>query len=675
MSKLIDSYVNNFTESIQMEMEAMKKRQGVFEVEIYDGRRVKSKKDNSNYYSFKLKFNNEKVVKNAECDLRCEGFDFLVTIDEIEKKKIILRSDKHISMNGDKYLLVFYPWFLYDNLQRVLDSLKTEPNFYLKNALMLFGERDCLSENKQLLAKHEQINDSQLKAIQHCMNSNLTFIWGPPGTGKTSTLSHLILELVKTESRVLIASTTNAAIQQVLSKLNDNTELSETFETGKILRVGSAKEESYGTKPIEVYQRLNKSYLDKIRKIQNQRLYCKNQLQTCTELLDKKHENEQPLLSFDLSKEVEFSSINEMDLEKIYPRKRARIISRSLHSEQCGILESRKLKLRNILKLYEEKIAFCKKENSVSEQSIIQNSAVVLSTLTNLYMNKKLLEERFDVIIVDEAGMAIQPLLFYCASLSKNKVIMIGDPKQLSPITVSKNDFVYQNMGRNIFDICALNPYKSEKVVMLNTQYRMHRDIGALVSEVFYEGKLKTSETIQRDSIVKSKPFNNKSFIIVDTKGKGECNTKEGSYSRYNEVSAAYCAELAEQAIDSDISCVIITPYNAQVQLIKEYLRSKHISSDKVECSTVHRFQGKERDMVIFDTVDSAPMSPGVLIVSQNKRSSSDNLLNVSLSRACGKLIIVSDVNYFFNKAGESTISKVFRIGESRGVVIDMVEN
>jgi superfamily I DNA and/or RNA helicase len=61
----------------------------------------------------------------------------------------------------------------------------------------------------------------------------------------------------------------------------------------------------------------------------------------------------------------------------------------------------------------------------------------------------------------------------------------------------------------------------------------------------------------------------------------------------------------------------------------------------------VHRFQGGERDMVIFDTVDADPLPPGILLAGNSPGASSANLINVSLSRARGKLVVIADVQYF----------------------------
>jgi superfamily I DNA and/or RNA helicase len=87
-----------------------------------------------------------------------------------------------------------------------------------------------------------------------------------------------------------------------------------------------------------------------------------------------------------------------------------------------------------------------------------------------------------------------------------------------------------------------------------------------------------------------------------------------------------------------------------------------------VECRTVHRFQCNERGLVILDTVDTAPLTPGVLLTDRSPYSSAKNLLNVSLSRARGKVIIIADVAYFNRMASESLINELLAQAIQSGV-------
>jgi superfamily I DNA and/or RNA helicase len=284
-----------------------------------------------------------------------------------------------------------------------------------------------------------------------------------------------------------------------------------------------------------------------------------------------------------------------------------------------------------------------------------------------MYISTLLKAERFDVVIVEEAGMAVLPTLFYCAGLAAKKIIAVGDPRQLPPIVLSRDRFVRQAMGRNIFEVTAPDPARSDIVVMLDIQYRMHPDIGSLVSRLFYDGRLTSDRsTASRKDIAARRPYPGQTLVVVDTEGSCACARAEGSFSRFNQNTAEACVALAAEAIAAGIdSIAIITPYAQQSRLISGLLSRAGLSETKVECRTVHRFQGNERDMVILDTVDTRPEKPGVLLAGD---ASAANLLNVSLSRAKGKLVIVSDVEFFHTCAPGSPIDRVLSAAIEDGI-------
>ncbi|HEX8107232.1 MAG TPA: AAA domain-containing protein, partial [Kofleriaceae bacterium] len=88
-------------------------------------------------------------------------------------------------------------------------------------------------------------------------------------------------------------------------------------------------------------------------------------------------------------------------------------------------------------------------------------------------------------------------------------------------------------------------------------------------------------------------------------------------------------------------------------------------------CATIHRFQGRECDVVILDLVDAAPMRPGLLL-SGGLRSDAAQLLNVSLSRARGKLILVADVGYFEAQAPGSAVTAILGEASRSGARVDL---
>jgi superfamily I DNA and/or RNA helicase len=106
----------------------------------------------------------------------------------------------------------------------------------------------------------------------------------------------------------------------------------------------------------------------------------------------------------------------------------------------------------------------------------------------------------------------------------------------------------------------------------------------------------------------------------------------------------------------------IITPYVDQARAIRARLKQQAGDQEQlrqIECSTVHRFQGQERDVVILDTVDAEPMKPGVLLSERGAHSTAQNLINVAISRARGKLIVVADVRYCERRATGSVVTKM----------------
>jgi superfamily I DNA and/or RNA helicase len=129
--------------------------------------------------------------------------------------------------------------------------------------------------------------------------------------------------------------------------------------------------------------------------------------------------------------------------------------------------------------------------------------------------------------------------------------------------------------------------------------------------------------------------------VVVDTQARTTCQRSAKRSSRINPASAEITADLAAEAVRGGAASVaVITPYAAQAAEIRRLLAARRIA-DVVECSTIHRFQGRECDAVIIDLVDAAPMRPSALL------AEAPNLLNVSISRARGKLVIVADVAYF----------------------------
>src|SRR5581483_2705918 len=99
------------------------------------------------------------------------------------------------------------------------------------------------------------LNPEQQEALRRALSDSVTYLWGPPGTGKTHVLSDVVRAAFENDKRVLICSNTNKAVDQVLFKICESLGRAHpAMENGHIVRMGrialdklSAQYEQYVT--------------------------------------------------------------------------------------------------------------------------------------------------------------------------------------------------------------------------------------------------------------------------------------------------------------------------------------------------------------------------------------------------------------------------------------------
>lgn len=111
------------------------------------------------------------------------------------------------------------------------------------------------------------------------------FVWGPPGTGKTTTLSHIVLALLELDDqRILITSTTNAAVDQGLSKLMELALARAALERVEIVRVGQGGEHSDASLH-QVVEKLNQQTRQQLNILHQRWGQIQSQIEGCGQLL------------------------------------------------------------------------------------------------------------------------------------------------------------------------------------------------------------------------------------------------------------------------------------------------------------------------------------------------------------------------------------------------------
>jgi hypothetical protein len=287
------------------------------------------------------------------------------------------------------------------------------------------------------------------------------------------------------------------------------------------------------------------------------------------------------------------------------------------------------------------------------EKGIVENARVVGTTLTKTYINPTMASKRFEAVILDEVSMAPLPLVYVAASRADSSVTLIGDPQQLAPIVNAKTPMTKKWLERDLFGLREVSLEAAiegkNHSVMLNVQSRMHPAIASIANKHVYDGKL--DNAFNEQTLKKITPLPDFPLVLCDTHDASPTVTRPpNGKSRKNYYHALCCLALARQVLASapemkqqSEHCIgIVTPYRPQLLLLQNLIRDEGLQK-WVQAGTVHRFQGLEFDVVIFDTVESPGLAPGDFIAGL-KESNSMRLINVAVTRPKHKLYIVANL-------------------------------
>jgi hypothetical protein len=83
------------------------------------------------------------------------------------------------------------------------------------------------------------LNSDQCQAVRQAFGSDATFVWGPPGTGKTRTIAHTVEAFFRAGRTVLLVSNTNIAVDTALERVAERLENAPEFHLGSVIRLGT----------------------------------------------------------------------------------------------------------------------------------------------------------------------------------------------------------------------------------------------------------------------------------------------------------------------------------------------------------------------------------------------------------------------------------------------------
>ncbi len=292
-------------------------------------------------------------------------------------------------------------------------------------------------------------------------------------------------------------------------------------------------------------------------------------------------------------------------------------------------------KIENIRDTIEERKEEKKILTDIIDSEIVDKSKLIAATVlssAHYILDKKI----FDVVVMDESSQ-VASYVSLLPLLKGNKFVLVGDDKQLQPIEESD---LSSELNLSIFN--KLKDQYPEDYTFLDTQYRMNKMIAEISSKLFYEGKLKTYEGIadqtldyQLDHETSLLVNPNTPITFVDTKDVKYLEIGIGDGCE-NSGEAQIVTQIVNDLLDHvDAEEIgVITPYRKQKNII-----IKSLDNPEIEVDTVHAFQGREKDVIIFSFCKSIIGRLGRYKRFIEKPSQ----LNVALTRARKKLIIIGD--------------------------------
>ena len=274
-------------------------------------------------------------------------------------------------------------------------------------------------------------------------------------------------------------------------------------------------------------------------------------------------------------------------------------------------------------------------------------------TALSMRPNFRLERGLFDLVIIDEASQCSLATALPLAYRAK-RLAVIGDPHQLTPVVTLSDALVRKIAASERLDNddlarCGIHHKEgsaylafehvvapdSHQPIVLDEHYRCHPHIARWFNRVFYDGSLTVLTDVAR------MPSNERRIGWIDVRGQ----VRRGGAGSWTNIAEAEVAvrQIAAMVRHAGRSVGVVTPFSAQAALIQRLARSdeqlgdERLAAADFCCGTAHRFQGGERDTIVF----SAVLTPGIPQQTAAWVEREKNLINVAVSRARQSLVVL----------------------------------
>ncbi len=527
------------------------------------------------------------------------------------------------------------PGFVYKKRVRV-DLFANDITFQrMLNALQSLNKDDTLTQ--LLLGKlpihqtspeaapefaNETLNTSQQEAVKESLKADHFFLMhGPPGTGKTTTITESIIQHIQQGDKVLATADSNVATDNLVEAL--------ARQDVSVIRVGN---------PARITPALMEHAL--AYKIESTERY--QQSQSCWDKINELQDKQDP---YPVPSGKNRRGLRDKQIQRLAKQNKS---SRGLSPKKIkGMAKWLQLQ-KKINELAEEALDLEQKavNQLLDEASVIcTTNASAGNDTMNEYMNQ--LHGGFDTIFIDEATQSVEPACLI-PMVKGQKFIMAGDHKQLPPTVLHQK--AEKELQHTLFER-LIKIYGEPAKHLLKIQYRMHKAIMKFPNQQFYNNLIEAHSSVAEhtldelgldDSPLKeAAPWTQESLqstppsVFIDTTPltKAQERQRKKSHSYENPAEGKRIEELARHLIEAGISppqIGIISPYDDQVDRLQSQLKD----IEQLEIKTVDGFQGREKEVIMISFV-RANRTNNIGFLTDLRR------LNVAITRARRKLIMI----------------------------------
>ena len=595
--------------------------------ELKEGRRTEAAGGDI-FYRFPF---TDKVEREDQVEIQVGQRQVEGTIVSIGAGRLVLALKKDIGDEVRSAVLLINETGLLEALKEKIEAVnkgKITFNRTLADAVVQPGALPKRPARPIRADDDSELEDSQRKAYQTALREALTFIWGPPGCGKTMTLGAIVHSAFNSGKRTLICSNTNKAVDQVLYKICETlTHEHPAMEGGKVVRLGRVADDKLESK--------YRKYVA-IDEIVERRL---------TDLKEKKSQLEEEIAQI----EAEIAQID-------------------AQTQKAQLYKAKKQRAELIAEILETKA-----EIAALWKTVLRDARIVGATCTKAYLTGEI--GQFDLVVVDEASMVSRPEVWFSAGLASERVVISGDFRQIPSIVTTEQETIFQELGLDSFTATERTKPDAPGLAMLTTQFRMHSEICGLIAGPMYEGKLRTSPARKKvPGHLPPNPFE-KPLTIIDTSDLGPVESQNNG-SRLNKLHALLVRNFVRHlrqngVLETNHDLGICTPYSAQARHIQKLL--KEDSPDNlVQCGTVHRFQGDERRIVLLEIPESGGhRNLGQFVQGVPPDHIGARLINVAVSRAQEHFVVLANLTHLDKRLpSHSLLRSILHKMEQQGRVV-----